>query len=678
MTLAAWVVGALISNLLVASVLGFVAWRVSRRGRHPALAHALWVLVLVKLVTPPVVDLPVLPQAMDPTALVDALEGDWFPRALDGVAASAAVPEPVRVADGTAAGAFEAQSSPSPLVLLVATLASAWALGALISLVRTGLQRRRLATLFAQAATPPESTRRRADELAGRLGLPAAPPVRVVGASISPLLWSGAGRARIVLPAELLDDLPPAQLDALLLHELAHFARRDHWVRLAELAVGALYWWFPPVSWARRQLREVEEQCCDAWVVAARPEGARDYAEALLGTLAFLERGRSNPHSSVATAAVTTNELTRRLTMIMERHGAPRLSPGARLAALVLAVVVLPAAPTVIADEAVQDPASPPATPQVQDVTAFTQPPAPVAEPIQVADASADDERAAKKAAKLAARDAKKQEKKAARAAKKEGKADASAQAGRAKKGQAAADAKVGKKAKAAGDAKVAKKAKAAGDAKVAKKAKAAGDAKVAKKARAAGDAKVAKKAKNAANAKAAKTDKGAADAKAARKNKGAGDAKAGKKAKSAADAKSAKKAKAAGDAKAAKQAKSAAKAKAAKKARSAAGAKPSPKGKAAAKAKAAKESKSAQKAKPGAKAKAARNQADKKGEAKAAKKKADAKAAKTKAKAKAAKKEAAAEARAQKKAASKAERAAKKAEHRAGDEPVDAMLQDA
>jgi beta-lactamase regulating signal transducer with metallopeptidase domain len=661
MTLAAWVVGALISNLLVASVLGLVAWRVSRRGRHPALAHALWVLVLVKLVTPPVVDLPVLPQGMDPAALVGALEEGWHSRALNGEPAGAAVTEPVLLAEATSAGAPHAKATLSPVVVFVGALAGAWALGALVSLVRTCSQRRRLGALFAQAAAPPESTRRRAQELAGRLGLTSAPPVRVVGASISPLLWSGAGRARIVLPAELLDDLPSSQLDALLLHELAHYARRDHWVRLAELAVGALYWWFPPVTWVRRQLREVEEQCCDAWVVAARPEGARDYAEALLGTLAFLERGRSDPLSPVATAAVTTNELTRRLTMIMDRHGAPRLSPGARLAALVLAVVVLPAGPTVIADEAVQDPASP----AVQDVTAFTQPPAPAAEPVQIADAPADDdERAAKKAAKQAAKKQEKEEKKAARAAKKAGKRDASAKAGSAKKGRAAVDVKVAKKAKAAGDAKAGKKAKGAAETKAAKSAKAKAAAKGKSKGKA--DAREAKKAKGAGDAKAAKKAKGAGDAKAAKKAKGAAMAKAAKKVDGAAEAKASKTGKAAKKAKASAAAKGAAKAKAAKQAKSAADAKASKKGKA------------AKKAKAGADAKGARKKNDKKNEAKDAKRKADAKAGKTKAKEKAAKKEAAAEARAAKKAATKAERAAKKADRRAKDEPVDAMLQDA
>ena len=47
-----------VSNLLVAGLLAVVAWLVGRSGRRPVLAHALWVLVLVKLVTPPLVRIP--------------------------------------------------------------------------------------------------------------------------------------------------------------------------------------------------------------------------------------------------------------------------------------------------------------------------------------------------------------------------------------------------------------------------------------------------------------------------------------------------------------------------------------------------------------------------------------------------------------------------------------------
>src|SRR5687767_3429124 len=52
-----------LANAAIAALLAIPAYLVSRRGRRPALAHALWLLVLLKLLTPPLIrpDLPWLP-----------------------------------------------------------------------------------------------------------------------------------------------------------------------------------------------------------------------------------------------------------------------------------------------------------------------------------------------------------------------------------------------------------------------------------------------------------------------------------------------------------------------------------------------------------------------------------------------------------------------------------------
>ena len=54
-----------LSNLLFASVLAGLAYLVHRSGRHPSLAHGLWVVVLVKAITPPLLLLPILPGSTD-------------------------------------------------------------------------------------------------------------------------------------------------------------------------------------------------------------------------------------------------------------------------------------------------------------------------------------------------------------------------------------------------------------------------------------------------------------------------------------------------------------------------------------------------------------------------------------------------------------------------------------
>ena len=52
--------------------------------------------------------------------------------------------------------------------------------------------------------------------------------------------------------------LDAARCDTLLAHELAHYARGDHWVRWLELIVAVLFWWHPAAWVARVKLREAE------------------------------------------------------------------------------------------------------------------------------------------------------------------------------------------------------------------------------------------------------------------------------------------------------------------------------------------------------------------------------------------------------------------------------------
>src|SRR5262245_18195314 len=54
-----WLVSMGLINAALATVLAVAAFAASRWSRRPALAHALWVVVLLKLLTPPLVEIPV-------------------------------------------------------------------------------------------------------------------------------------------------------------------------------------------------------------------------------------------------------------------------------------------------------------------------------------------------------------------------------------------------------------------------------------------------------------------------------------------------------------------------------------------------------------------------------------------------------------------------------------------
>jgi len=154
-----------------------------------------------------------------------------------------------------------------------------------------------------------------------------------------PLWWLGGPR-RILIPALLLENLGEEQRATLLVHELAHFRRRDHWTRLLELLVTGLYWWHPIVWWARRELRRAEEECCDAWVLWTLPQAGHTYATTLLQTLDFL--AHACPALPLGASGIGyVAHLRRRLTMIMTGTPLPGLTGAGRWGLLAVALVLM-------------------------------------------------------------------------------------------------------------------------------------------------------------------------------------------------------------------------------------------------------------------------------------------------------------------------------------------------
>ncbi len=73
------------------------------------------------------------------------------------------------------------------------------------------------------------------------------------------------GRREIVLPEKAVAELDPAQLEALLAHEMGHLVRRDPiWLGACRLAV-ALAWFQPLLRWTMVHLEEETELAADDW-----------------------------------------------------------------------------------------------------------------------------------------------------------------------------------------------------------------------------------------------------------------------------------------------------------------------------------------------------------------------------------------------------------------------------
>ena len=87
-------------------------------------------------------------------------------------------------------------------------------------------------------------------------------------------------RPVILVPVGLLAGLPAGQVEAILLHELAHVRRCDYLVNALQRLVEGLFFYHPAVWWISRVIRAERENCCDD-VVVEISGNAHEYAVAL-------------------------------------------------------------------------------------------------------------------------------------------------------------------------------------------------------------------------------------------------------------------------------------------------------------------------------------------------------------------------------------------------------------
>ena len=89
-------------------------------------------------------------------------------------------------------------------------------------------------------------------------------------------------RPVILVPVGLLASMPPDQVDAILLHELAHIRRNDYLVNLLQTVAEGLLYYHPAIWWMADVIRKEREHCCDDLATAALGGNVHQYASALV------------------------------------------------------------------------------------------------------------------------------------------------------------------------------------------------------------------------------------------------------------------------------------------------------------------------------------------------------------------------------------------------------------
>ena len=326
-----------LSNACLACLLAILATIVSARFKQPQVAHILWLLVMVKLITPPLIAVPIsFPGMQAQVSYTPSAEPTaTMPAAATRSSIVAAVGETTFVADPPAPKAAAGE-------LMMVWLARLWLFGTCGIVGWSLIRVRRFDRLLKQnlQAAPPH-VQQVARRLSRQLGLKHSPSLSVTTAQISPMVWWIGGTVRVVLPQSLLKQLQPEQWQWVIAHELAHVRRRDYLVRWLEWAACVCCWWNPIAWWAQRNLRATEEACCDELVLRSFNPGSHAYAQSIMNAIETLVCPAARP-PAMASEINSGGFLERRIEMILSNSSAAKPTSLLHFGFAALALLCIP------------------------------------------------------------------------------------------------------------------------------------------------------------------------------------------------------------------------------------------------------------------------------------------------------------------------------------------------
>ena len=220
---------------------------------------------------------------------------------------------------------------------LIPWLTPVWMLGVVVfhlHLLVSWMAGRRLVRRGVCSA--PDAWQARLASLQQRIRL--SKPVALLESSLAAVpVVIGHLRPAILVPIGLLAGMPAQQIEAILLHELAHIRRLDYLVNLLQTVVESFLFYHPAVWWITSVIRAERENCCDDLVVEVSGERL-EYAAAL----AALEQARWAAADAVAANGGNLMKRIRRLLYpreVLRTSFAPVISAGVLLVVAAAALI---------------------------------------------------------------------------------------------------------------------------------------------------------------------------------------------------------------------------------------------------------------------------------------------------------------------------------------------------
>ena len=331
----------LLSNIIIVSIGALVISGVTAIWKNARVARLLWLILLLKLITPPLLQLPLLGSAPDSAIATEqklpistdtpslVLIKKHMPRHAQYMPAS---PKSDPVAQSSLN--LIKQNKPDITVICGSWIKTAtakinflyiWIAGSAVWILINTWQVYHLCRLTANSTQPSKRLQHELSKIAGNLRLKTVPKLLFIDSMISPCVWAWKRSSYILISKKLFARMDRHQQQTILAHEMAHLRQGDHWLRWLELVIIAVYWWFPVAWWIVKQLHKSGEYCCDYYVYDIYPNKIKAYARALVETVECL----SNTNKKVAVLGVRNLSgpmlLKKRIKLITEMKGQTKM-----------------------------------------------------------------------------------------------------------------------------------------------------------------------------------------------------------------------------------------------------------------------------------------------------------------------------------------------------------------
>ena len=282
-----------------------LATRLFCRAR-PHLAYVLWLLVIIKCLTPPVwssptgvfswtmarraatavvetprTDAPIVNMPIDnmPAEATPVVISPLIKGATAGLSSSAYRKLPESTAGQASSGTLAHRMDLATIVGILWLAGAAIHAGILIAM-RLGWSWQ----LWRSRVSARPDWTAMLENLSRQLGVRRKVRLLVTSQPVGPAVF-GLFRPTLVMPEAVLAEGNTSKLKAVLAHELLHIRRGDTIVGLLQLLAQTLWWFHPLVWWANREQSHQRERCCDEEVLAGLDCEPAEYAQSLIDLL---------------------------------------------------------------------------------------------------------------------------------------------------------------------------------------------------------------------------------------------------------------------------------------------------------------------------------------------------------------------------------------------------------